>query len=108
MLFQDLLQALRDHLRTRIRNGELTERGLARMTGISQPHLHHMLKGARLLTTEKADAIMARLRITIYDLLPPARGSALVEVAAPRKGPGRSLDSAVAQPRPAKPDRMAS
>jgi hypothetical protein len=63
-----------------------------------------MLKGARLLTTEKADAIMARLRITIYDLLPPAR----VEVAAPRKGPGRSLDSAVAQPRRAKPDRMAS
>ena len=40
------------HLRTRIQNGELTERSLARLTGISQPHIHNVLKGAKILSPE--------------------------------------------------------
>ena len=45
--FEILRNRLIENIRYRIRNGELTERGLARRTGISQPHLHNLLKGVR-------------------------------------------------------------
>ena len=53
----------------RIQNGEYTERGLARLLGISQPQIHHVLKGTRRLQPEFADRIMARFGVTILDLL---------------------------------------
>jgi plasmid maintenance system antidote protein VapI len=53
----------------RIHNGEYTERGLARLLGISQPQIHHVLKGTRRLQPEFADRIMARFGITVLDLL---------------------------------------
>jgi len=56
-------------VRTRIRNGEISERGLARLTGISQPHIHHVLKGTRLLSRDTADLILERMRIDLADLL---------------------------------------
>jgi transcriptional regulator with XRE-family HTH domain len=56
-------------VRARVRNGEISERGLARLTGISQPHIHNVLKGVRALSMEKADQILARLRIDLADLL---------------------------------------
>jgi len=58
-------------LRTRVRNGEITERRLARLTGISQPHLHNVLKGARLLSLGMADQILGSLQINLLDLLEP-------------------------------------
>ena len=59
-------------LRYRINNGEFTERGLARLTGISQPQVHNILKGARNLTPEAADLLLSRLEMTVLDLLTPA------------------------------------
>src|SRR5580700_9335013 len=56
-------------VRARVRNGEISERGLARLTGISRPHIHNVLKGVRALSMEKADQILARLRIDLADLL---------------------------------------
>lgn len=56
-------------VRARVRNGEISERGLARLTGISQPHIHNVLKGARLLSLETADQIMDSMRIDLADLL---------------------------------------
>lgn len=53
----------------RIQNGEYTERGLARLLGISQPQIHHVLKGTRRLQPEFADRVMARFGITVLDLL---------------------------------------
>ncbi len=53
----------------RIQNGEYTERGLARLLGISQPQIHHVLKGTRRLQPEFADRIMGRFGITVLDLL---------------------------------------
>ena len=52
MTFDDLRARLVENLRLRVRSGVATERGLARQTGISQPHLHHVLKGKRLLSLE--------------------------------------------------------
>jgi Helix-turn-helix len=57
------------YLRDMIRKGEITERSLARITGISQPHLHNVLKGKRLLSTEKADRILSHLRLDLRTFL---------------------------------------
>ncbi len=65
-----LRQRLLDQIRQRIRNGELTERSLARMTGISQPHVHNVLKGIRVLSPELADVVLTSLRLSALDLIP--------------------------------------
>ncbi len=67
--FQDRLTA---HLRELVRSGEVTERGLARLTQVSQPHIHHVLKGKRLMSPETADKVLRRLRLDLVDLLEPA------------------------------------
>ena len=59
-------------LKKRIRNGELSERGLARMVGISQPHIHNVLKGKRTFSVETTDDIMRQLRLDLFDLIEPA------------------------------------
>ena len=69
MLFADLMDSLVAVLRARVRNGETTERGLARMVGISQPHMHNVLKGARSLSPELSDRILHHLRLSIFDLV---------------------------------------
>ena len=69
MNFCDLRQRLIEDLRRRVRSGELTERRLARQTGISQPHIHQVLKGKRALSTQKADEILSHLRLDLLDLV---------------------------------------
>jgi transcriptional regulator with XRE-family HTH domain len=67
--FELLHSRLVDHLRGRVKSGELTERGLARIAGISQPHLHNVLKGVRVLSAPTADIVVNNLRLSILDLL---------------------------------------
>jgi len=69
MNFRDLENDFLEHLRGRIRSGELTERQLARLAGISQPHVHNVLKGKRLLSTELADTILDVLRLDLMQLI---------------------------------------
>lgn len=69
MTFHDLHQRLIEELRQRVHRGEVTERGLARETGVSQPHMHNVLNGKRLLSAEMADAILAHLDMDLLDLL---------------------------------------
>ena len=71
MSFRELHDRFIESLRARVRSGELTERGIARITGISQPHIHNVLKGKRLLSTDTADAILRHLRLDLFDLLRP-------------------------------------
>ena len=71
MDFLELERRFLDHLRQRVRSGELTERGLARVTGISQPHIHNVLCGKRSLSLETADVILHVLHIDLLDLLDP-------------------------------------
>jgi hypothetical protein len=58
------------HVRRMVCNGHVTERALARKTGISQPHLHNVLKGARSLTPEVGDLILQELKLDLLDLVP--------------------------------------
>lgn len=71
MYFEELRGLLLDRIRFRVHNGELTERGLARITGISQPHMHNVLKGKRLLSAEMADRLLYHLRVSVLDLIDP-------------------------------------
>lgn len=67
--FVDLLAAARDQVRSRVRNGQITERGLALRVGISQPYLHNVLKGVRQMTPELADRLLRELNLTVADLV---------------------------------------
>jgi transcriptional regulator with XRE-family HTH domain len=71
MDFQELERRFVEHLRARVRSGELTERRLAKMAGISQPHVHNVLKGKRLISTAMADIILRVLHLDLLDLLRP-------------------------------------
>ena len=71
MTFHELQQRLLDELRQRVRSGAATERGIARISGISQPHLHNVLKGKRLLSLDKADEVLRSLEIDILRLIHP-------------------------------------
>ena len=71
MDFQELERRFIEHLRHRIRSGELTERGLAKLAGISQPHVHNVLKGKRIFSPEMSDAILHVLRLDLLDLISP-------------------------------------
>jgi transcriptional regulator with XRE-family HTH domain len=69
MTFHDLHGALIHYLNQCVRSGEITERGLARRTGISQPHIHNTLKGKRLFSWDSADAILRELDLDLLDLI---------------------------------------
>jgi plasmid maintenance system antidote protein VapI len=69
LTFADLRQRLLLVINRRINNGEFSERGLARIVGISQPQVHNVLKGARSLTPETADLLLEKLGISLLELL---------------------------------------
>ena len=71
MNFRQMQERLRTNLCERVRRGEFTERGIARLTGVSQPHLHNVLKGKRSLSTAMADQILQHLNIDLMDLIDP-------------------------------------
>jgi hypothetical protein len=67
--FGILLERLAAQIRARVRNGDVTERGLARLAGLSQPHVHNVLKGARAMSPDSADRLMKALGLSARDLL---------------------------------------
>ena len=81
--FRCLAARLARYLNELVRRGEISERGLARLTGYSQPHIHNVLKGARRMNAEVADQIMELLGIPLLSLftqqelsgLAPPRGA---------------------------------
>jgi len=77
--FRDLQDRLISFVVMKIRNGEFTERRLARVLGVSQPQLHNVLKGARPLKPEFADCIFRYFEIGVVDLLSQAELSARLE-----------------------------
>jgi len=71
MTFEGLQCLLIEHLKGLVRGGVITERGFARQLGVSQPHMHNLLKGRRELTVPVADRILNRLGISVLDLPTP-------------------------------------
>lgn len=66
---EELHQRLIEVARQRVRAGELTERGMARLCGLSQPHMHNVLKNMRALSTNSADRLMLALELSVPGLL---------------------------------------
>jgi transcriptional regulator with XRE-family HTH domain len=66
--FEVLRTRLVQLVKLRVNNGEFTERGLARILGISQSQAHNVLKGARLLQVQLADRMLAKLGLSATDL----------------------------------------
>lgn len=67
--FETIRERLIGYLRESIQNGAATERALALRAGISQPHLHNMLKGVRSLNPGMADQLMVKLGLSVLDLV---------------------------------------
>jgi len=68
MYFEDLLRGLAATLAGKLKNGDWSERRLAAVTGISQPHIHNVLKGKRILSPSAADQILRCLGLDIEAL----------------------------------------
>jgi hypothetical protein len=68
LTLRDAQLKLLAYVRDRIHNGELTERGFARLIGISQPHAHNVLKGVRNLSPQIFDLILKSLHMSLLDL----------------------------------------
>lgn len=69
LTFCELKVRLIKNVNARILNGEFTERGLARILGISQPQIHNVLKGARKLHGDLGDRLLTMLDLSLMDLL---------------------------------------
>jgi len=70
LTFQDARLKLLAYVRDQVRNGEFTERGFARLIGISQPHAHNVLKGVRNFSPEIFDLALKNLHLSLLDLVP--------------------------------------
>lgn len=68
MTLEQIQARLVNQLRDRLARGELTERGFARRTGISQPHVHKVLKGARTLSPNSMDVVLKSCMLSVLDL----------------------------------------
>jgi hypothetical protein len=106
MYLAEIHRALIETAHRRVRAGELTERGLARLCGISQPHLHNVLKHIRALSTDSADRLMRALNLSTEDILWAGSGGGgtcvrSVPLAQMRIGPG--YDTALTATRGAMP-----
>lgn len=67
--FEVLKGLLIRYVKLRIRNGDCTERQLARLVGTSQPQLHNVLKGARPLKQALADRLLQHFQIGLLELV---------------------------------------
>ena len=74
LTFESLTVRLIERLRWKIRCGEWTERSLARRAGISQPHLHNVMKGERELSPGAADRLLHAAGLSLLDLLDEREG----------------------------------
>ena len=68
MTFATAKTRLVAHLHGRLRNGEITERGLAARVGLSQSHIHNVLKGEKTLSEDAADRILDSMGLTVLHL----------------------------------------
>jgi transcriptional regulator with XRE-family HTH domain len=69
MTFGDLERRLLAVLQQQLRGGEISQRRLARLAGVSQPHIHNVLKGVRRMNQGLADALLESLELSVEDLL---------------------------------------
>ena len=65
---EELQRRIVAYARQAVARGVVSENRLAILVGISQPHLHHILKGKRACSAATADAIVRALGVHGFDL----------------------------------------
>lgn len=75
MNFSEMHELLAVYVSAKVSNGEISERALARRAGISQPHLHQVLKRKRFLSLHSADLVMGALGVSVLDLIRDSQNS---------------------------------
>ncbi len=80
LTFAEIQTRLISFVIAKIRNGEFTERGLARILGVSQPQMHNVLKGVRPLKPEFADVVLRQFGMGVLDLISPAELTAQLKL----------------------------
>ncbi len=100
MQIQELISRLVETARLRVQQGTVTVRRLARLCGVSQPHMHNVLKDNRSLSPESADRLMQALGVSVAELLWRYPNEAESEVRAipvirQRIGPGSDANLAL-------------
>lgn len=91
LTFAALQNRMLRHVRERVANGELTERGLARLIGVSQPHMHNILKGVRALTSDVGDLLVATLGVSLLELAATEELGQALEARSVDEGTGRQV-----------------
>ncbi len=69
--FEEMHRRLVAYLLEIVRNGTVTERRIARITGISQPHIHQVLKGTKSLSMASAGQVLRAFHNDLLDFLEP-------------------------------------
>jgi hypothetical protein len=67
--FEDASQRLLSVVKEQIRAGAMSERRLAKLAGVSQPHMHNVLAGKRGLEQGLADRVLEVFGLSLEDLL---------------------------------------
>ncbi|MBI4889519.1 MAG: hypothetical protein HY821_02765 [Acidobacteria bacterium] len=81
LTFEVLLSRLMGFASERIRNGDMTERAMARLVDLSQPHLHNVLKGKKGITLAAADGMLQGLALSLLELVEAEElGQALLDI----------------------------
>lgn len=94
LTFTELFNRLIMEVLFRINSGDLSERQLARLLGLSQPQLHNVLKGKRRLQPVVADRLLQIFGLSIADLLSPVNSSPCERAAnVPRKALARETST---------------
>jgi len=81
--FRALQENLRNALRERIEEGELTGLRLARDTGFKQAHISNFLNRKRGLSVEGMDKVLNAQRLSVLDLLDPGEINKRASITAP-------------------------
>ncbi len=68
MTWRHLEERLLTFVRRKVRRGEMSERGLAKLTGYTQPHIHNVVNGKRRLNSDLADALLRQLGLSAEEL----------------------------------------
>jgi hypothetical protein len=66
---EELIARVVEIARAEVRSGKISERQLARLTGLSQPHLHNSLNGVRTFSPKAAGKLMRALKVTVPDVI---------------------------------------
>lgn len=68
MTFFQAQERLLAEIKSLVLNGHVTERRMARLIGVSQPHMHNVLKGVRILSPKITDKLLKLFNMSVLDL----------------------------------------